>query len=114
MVDARAYHSAPYAFLKTHLQTHSQTSVPGDTNMMRTIALCSLLALTACSKVTTENYDKLKTGMSYEDVRSLLGKPDECSDAVVMKSCRWGDVRSHINVNFVADKAVVFTSENLR
>ncbi|HEX5125157.1 MAG TPA: DUF3862 domain-containing protein [Rhodocyclaceae bacterium] len=73
----------------------------------------TFLMLCACNKVTAENYDKLKTGMSYEEVRTLLGKPDECSDAVVLKSCRWGNVQSHINVNFVGDKAVVFTAENL-
>ncbi|UCD91431.1 MAG: DUF3862 domain-containing protein, partial [Desulfobacterales bacterium] len=44
------------------------------------LAICifSILALTGCSKVNKENYDKIKIGMSYEDAVKVLGKPDSC------------------------------------
>ncbi len=72
------------------------------------------LSLTACSKVTADNYNKLKSGMTYEEVRAILGKPDNCSDLLAARSCTWGDEKSYINVSFVGDQAVLFHSENIR
>ena len=73
----------------------------------------SLLLLVGCSKLTVENYDRLKVGMSYAEVTALLGKPDECSDAMVVRNCRWGSYTKYATVNFVADKAVLFNAEGL-
>jgi hypothetical protein len=73
----------------------------------------SLLALVACSRLTQENYDKLKTGMAYEDVESVLGRPSQCSEALTVRTCIWGDEASNINANFIAGKAVLFSSKNI-
>ena len=45
------------------------------------IALCLLtaLVLTGCSKLNKENYDKLKMGMSKDEVSSVIGAADNCS-----------------------------------
>ena len=56
------------------------------------LAFCVLLA--ACSKVTQENYQKLSAGMAKAEVESLLGKPTDCSGALGMSSCTWGDKNS--------------------
>ncbi|THF60950.1 hypothetical protein [Pseudothauera rhizosphaerae] len=72
------------------------------------------LPLAACSKVTADNYSRLKPGMAYEDVRGILGKPDKCSDLLAARSCTWGDDKSYISVTFVGDQAVLFQSENIR
>ena len=72
-----------------------------------------MLALSGCSKLTQENYNKLKVGMSYSDVIGLLGKPNECNDALAAKSCDWVDGDSHVNVEFVGDKAVLFSGKRL-
>ena len=80
------------------------------TGMM--IGLAVLLA--ACSKLTVENYDKLKVGMPYTEVKQLLGPPERCSDVLGMKSCTWGDEKRHITVNFIGDQVVIFNAENIR
>lgn len=46
---------------------------------LTTIALLTLL-LTACgSPVSQENFDKVQTGMSQDEVEAILGAPDESS-----------------------------------
>lgn len=72
------------------------------------------LVAAACSKVTVENYDKIKVGMTYGEVKQLLGAPNQCSDVMTVKSCTWGDEKRHVQVSFVADQVVLFNSENLR
>ena len=82
---------------------------------MKTLALLSVaLFLTACSKVTVENYDKLKAGMSYEEVKQILGQPTKCGDVLGVKHCVWGEDKQHVDVSFIGDQAVIFTAENLR
>lgn len=45
------------------------------------IALLALL-LTACgSPVTQENFNKIQTGMTQDEVEAILGTPDESSSA---------------------------------
>ena len=81
--------------------------------MKRLLIIASLLILTACSKLTNDNYDKLKAGMSQKDVESILGSPNACSDSLASK-CIWGDENGkHITVGFVADKAVTFSKKGL-
>ncbi|MCK0509018.1 outer membrane protein assembly factor BamE [Aromatoleum anaerobium] len=82
------------------------------TRLLCLAALCAAAA--ACSKVTVENYDKIKVGMTYEEVKQLLGAPNQCSDVMTVKSCTWGDEKRHVQVSFVADQVVLFNSENLR
>ena len=89
----------------------------GVVGRMRIVALFSnfgVLALCGCSKVTAENYDRLRLGMAFEEVAGFLGSPDQCAEKMGFKNCRWGDDASHIRVNFVADKVAVFTSKNVR
>lgn len=78
------------------------------------LPLVLVCLLAACSKLTVENYDRLKMGMSYAEVTALLGKPDQCSDVMVVRNCRWGSDKQFATVNFVADKAVLFNAEGLR
>ncbi|WP_097459116.1 DUF3862 domain-containing protein [Mangrovitalea sediminis] len=75
--------------------------------------IVALVALAGCSKLTQENYDKLKVGMSYSDVTQLLGKPSECSDALTVKNCNWVSGDSHVNVKFVGDSTVLFSGKGL-
>lgn len=79
-----------------------------------TILIILSLGLAACSKVTVENYNKLEPGMRYVTVQEILGKPTKCSDILTVKNCVWGDDKSNINVSFVADQVILFTSENIR
>lgn len=81
---------------------------------MRLLYVTSLLLLAACDRLTVENYGKIKTGMSYDEVTTIIGSPSNCSEMVGIRSCTWGDERHHVSVNFVADKVVLTTAENLR
>ena len=72
-----------------------------------------LVTVTGCSKLTTENYDQLKIGMSYGQVVALLGKADECSGAIGIKNCRWGNDKKNIVVNFAGDKVILFAAQGL-
>jgi hypothetical protein len=78
------------------------------------IALTIPAMLFGCSRLTIENYSKIKGGIEYAEVIRILGKPDSCSDALFMKSCIWGDEQKNIAVNFVGDKVLLFTSKNIK
>jgi uncharacterized protein YceK len=76
------------------------------------LSSCALLA--GCSKVNQENYAKLSVGMSRAEVETLLGSPAECSGAIGLASCTWGDDKAGISVQFAADKVVVFSASGLK
>jgi hypothetical protein len=72
----------------------------------------SLLAI-GCSKLTTENYDKLRIGMNHDEVVSLFGKAEKCNGAIGIKNCMWGNEQKHVKVSFAGDKVVVFSGNGL-
>lgn len=82
---------------------------------MRMLVLLMLVALLlGCSKLTVDNYAKIKTGMPYSEVVSILGKPDSSSEALFVKNCVWGNEQKNITVNFVGDKVMLSTSSNIK
>lgn len=82
--------------------------------ILRMLAVATLLVVVGCSsKLTTENYDKLKMGMTYDEVVATLGKADECSGAMGLKNCRWGDDKRQIVVNFANEKVILFAGKGL-
>jgi hypothetical protein len=72
------------------------------------------LAAAGCSKLTPENYAKLKPGLKYDEVTAILGSPSRCDDLMGFKSCRWGDDRRNVTVRFAGDQAVLYSAENVR
>ena len=78
------------------------------------VALSLLAMLLGCSKLTMENYSKIKMGIGYGEVVEILGKPDSCSEALFVRNCVWGNEEKNITVNFMGEKAVLFTSRNIR
>lgn len=82
---------------------------------IRMIILLALIAmLPGCSKLTMDNYAKIKTGLAYSEVVAILGKPDNCSEALFVKSCVWGNEQKNITVNFIGDKVMLSASNNLK
>lgn len=78
------------------------------------ICVFSLLALTGCSNVNKENYDKIKIGMRYEEVVGVLGKPNTCEDPVLKtKNCMWGSSDKQIKIKFVADTVAWRSSKGI-
>ena len=79
----------------------------------KVLALAGLV-LAGCSRLTVENYNKLKPGMGYDEVRAVLGDPARCDEALGIRACSWGDERRRINVNFLGGKVMLFTAENIK
>ena len=80
------------------------------------LAICmfSVLTIAGCDKVNKENYDKIKIGMSYEEVLGILGKPDTCQDPVMKtKSCIWGSSDKQIKIKFVVDTVAWRSSKGI-
>ena len=78
------------------------------------VLLLMLAMLLGCSKLTMDNYAKIKTGIEYSEVVTILGTPDSCSEALFVKSCIWGNEQKNITVNFVSDKAILSGSRNIK
>ena len=80
-----------------------------------TILVVAGLLLAACgSKVSLENYGKLRTGQSYEDVTQILGDPARCDEILGIRTCVWGDEQRGISVNFVAGQVMLLSAKNLK
>jgi len=73
----------------------------------------SLLLMVACSKLTPENYNKLKMSMPYDEVVAIIGAPDKCDGAMGIKDCTWGSGKKDINVKFLNEKIIFFSGKNL-
>lgn len=78
------------------------------------VAMTLLLAMLGCSRLTLENYSRIETGMTYEEVVRLIGKPGQCDDVMGVRNCRWGDGARSVNVSFVSGKVLLFASSNLQ
>lgn len=82
---------------------------------LRSLVLLSVCVfLAACSKINQENYSKLKSGMTKAQVEQLLGAPTECSGALGMSSCTWGDEKSFISIQYAADQVLLYSGQGLQ
>lgn len=73
----------------------------------------TLLLLGACSKVNADNYAKISTGMSRDEVHGILGSPDDASGGgigdLTMTAETWKGSKQTIHINFVGDKVALKT-----
>lgn len=84
------------------------------------VLLC-LGLFTGCAKVSKENYDKIQTGMTYDQVKSILGSGTEASGGGIAvgdlaasgKVVTWGTEDKQIMVTFVNDKVTLKTMKGL-
>ena len=85
------------------------------TNLIMLVMSVSLILMMAgCSNVNQENYDKIETGMSYEEVVGILGNPGTSEEAILKtKNCIWGAEDKHITVKFVGDTVVLKSKKGL-
>lgn len=83
--------------------------------MKKLLILAAVLALSACTKLTQQNFDQLKTGMSNQEVQAIIGEPDNCSTTLGTTICIWGEEKgSYIKVSFIADNAMTFSSNEIK
>ena len=73
------------------------------------IALC--LILTACSKVTQKNFDKVHLGMSKKEVVVILGEPTSTEDIAIAgiggMSAQWKTREIEVDIQFLNDIVAV-------
>ena len=80
------------------------------------ITVMSLLLsaiLFGCSKVNRDNYEKIKVGMEYQQVISIIGEPQKCDAALGIKKCVWGNENRNITVSFIGNKVFVPSMKGL-
>ena len=78
------------------------------------IVTVAVLLLASCSKLTMENYQKVKVGMKYDEVVDLIGSPKECNEDLGTRRCVWGDEDGkHVKINFINEAAVMFSHKGL-
>ena len=73
------------------------------------IAVFALLA--ACSKVSQENFAKVQTGMTEQEVTAILGSPTESTTRELLgvsgTSSVWRSGDAEINIRFVGGKVAL-------
>lgn len=77
------------------------------------LGACLAALVAGCSKLTPENYSKLKMGMDYAEVVKTIGKPSECSAVLNAQNCRWKDGDKEVEVKLVSDKVVFVSGSGL-
>lgn len=74
------------------------------------VLLASALLAGCGSKITQENFDKIQTGMSREDVKAILGEPTESSGVSIGTisgdSWVWKKDGTVITIQFVGGKVL--------
>ncbi|MGH8505249.1 MAG: hypothetical protein ACRETM_04705 [Stenotrophobium sp.] len=75
------------------------------------LTLAGGLAVAGCSKATADNYAKIETGMTHDQVHVILGQPDSVSGsslgALSMSTETWSGRSQDISVTFAGDKLVL-------
>ncbi len=77
------------------------------------VTIVCLCFLFSCSKVNQENYEKLFVGMGYDAVMELLGEPYINKVGRMGRGCTWGTESKYIQVYFIEDKVILFSTEGL-
>ena len=74
-------------------------------------ALSGLLLLAACSKITQDNFAKIKDEMSEQEVAAILGSPTESSSTSLLgisgTTSRWASADAVIVVRFINGKVAL-------
>jgi hypothetical protein len=81
--------------------------------MKKLLIIAATLSLAACSKVTVENYEKIKIGMDKAEVEAVLGNADNCVEKTLHTNCVWGDESKNIEITLVSDKVTLYSKHGL-
>ena len=76
--------------------------------------LAGFLLVACSSKISLENYNKLRTGQSFEEVKQVLGDPARCDEVLTIRTCVWGDEQRGISINFVGGQVMLLSAKNLK
>jgi hypothetical protein len=77
--------------------------------LLFTASLCVLLI--ACSKITQENFDKIKNNMSMKEVTAILGEPTSAESITIAgisgTSAVWKDSNAEIDIQLLNNRVTV-------
>ena len=80
------------------------------------LAVVVMFAIAACSRVTQENFLKVREGMAEEEVIAILGQPTESNSVNLLgvsgTSSRWVARGAVISVQFVNGKVALKSFES--
>ncbi|MBX3708558.1 MAG: outer membrane protein assembly factor BamE [Gammaproteobacteria bacterium] len=81
-------------------------------NLLRLLlTTCLCLLILACSKLTQENFDKIKPEMTMQEVIAILGEPTSAESINIAgisgTSAVWKDNYAEIDIQFLNDKVTV-------
>ena len=74
---------------------------------------CMLLAECG-SQLSLENYNQIKVGQSFDEVKKVIGDPTRCDEMLGIRTCVWGDEQRGVNIGFVAGHVVLLSASNLQ
>jgi hypothetical protein len=81
----------------------------------RLVATALVLLITACSKITEENFSRIDEGMSETEVIAILGTPTESNSVSILglsgTTSRWMSRDAIVAVHFVNGKVALKTWE---
>ena len=81
----------------------------------RIFPMLAIVLLNACGdRLSLDNYNKLKVGQTYDEVKQIVGDPARCDEALGIRTCVWGDGQRGIDVNFVSNKVLLLSARNLK
>lgn len=74
-------------------------------------SLAAVVLLAACSRVSAENYSKVRAGMSRDQVYEILGQPDEVTGGgfgpLTISAETWKGRKQTIHVTFGGEKVAL-------
>lgn len=75
------------------------------------VALCLCLLITACSKITQTNFEKIQNNMTMKQVIAILGEPTSSESITIAgisgTSAVWKDRKGEIDIQFLNDQVAV-------
>jgi hypothetical protein len=78
---------------------------------LRLLILVMALIVSACSKITEDNFAKIEEGMSEQEVIALLGAPTQSNSLNVLgvsgAASRWTSRHALVGVHYVNGKVVL-------
>lgn len=84
------------------------------TGRRMTVAVLAMLLLACSQKVSLDNFNRLRIGQSYEEVREIVGDPARCDEMLGLRNCAWGNQERGIRVSFLAGKVAMLSAHNLQ
>lgn len=64
--------------------------------------------------ISLENYNRLRVGQSYDEVKQIIGEPARCDEMLGVRTCAWGTEQRGITIGFLGGKALLLSAQNLQ